>query len=256
MIVNIQGGLGNQLFQWAFGRSVGLARNEEVFYDISRCRTQNEYAYSLDAFNINVPTAKGRPRGSERGEPTFRYDPTVYNEPTGLVWNGYWQTERYFNTLVIRKELTFKEPKTERAVELLALAVIKPSCFIHMRRGDYTREPHKSFHGLLPLDYYKEGIARIRAIEPKCVFYAFSDEKEWCKENLPECTILEKTTKFEDLFFMSCCKYAIICNSSFSWWGAWLGDIQEGRTVIAPKKWFQSPSMCYQDVVPDRWVKI
>lgn len=255
MIVNIQGGLGNQLFQYAFGRSVSLARNEELFFDVSRCRNQDEYAYSLDAFNVKVQTADGR-TGPERGEPVFRYDPTVYTEPTGLFWNGYWQTEKYFNIPVIREELKFKEPTSYFYFSWKAITIPGNSAFIHVRGGDYLKEPHKSFHGNMTLEYYQKAIAHIRTISPNCIFYVFSDNKEWCRANLSEHVLVEGTDKFQDMLLMSLCKHAIIANSSFSWWGAWLGDEQPNRTVIAPQRWFQSTSMCQDDIIPDRWVRM
>ena len=256
MIVNLQGGIGNQLHQFAFGRSVSLARGEELFFDATKCRSEDQYSYSLDAFDIEVPMANGR-TGPVRGEPVFKYDPTVYTEPNGLYWNGYWQTELYFNVRLLRKELKFKIQPRPIAMELAEEIKKGPSAFAHHRGGDYLREPHKSFHGQMPVEYYREGVKRIRAVYPDCKFYVFSDDMPWCRENFPgEFTFVEGTNKYEDMWLMSQIQHAIIANSSFSWWGCWLNDELPNRIVIAPKKWFASPSMCYQDVVPERWTKI
>jgi Glycosyl transferase family 11 len=266
MIVNIQGGMGNQLFQYAFGRSLSIARNEEVFFDVSRCggSVNGDRPYVLDQFNTKIQTADGR-SGPQRGEPVFRYDPTVYEAPAGTFFNGYWQTEKYFNVPIVREELTFKTLPSNNAMEWMKKIVAGPSAFVHVRRGDYTREPHKSFHGLLSMDYYNPGIECISHQRgcscnnyAQVKYFIFSDDPTWCRQNFStQHEVVTGTTPLEDLWLMSACRDAIIANSSFSWWGAWLGDNRhENRIVFAPAKWFQSPSMCYDDVVPERWTKI
>jgi hypothetical protein len=255
VIVQICGGLCNQLFQYSFGRSVSLAKNEELFFDVSRCRSEDQYTYSLDAFHTKVTLAEGR-TGPRRGEPVFKFDPTVYNDPPGMLYDGYWQTERYFNIPIIREELKFKIKPRPIALELAAEIKKGVSASIHVRGGDYLRDPHRSFHGLQTLDYYNEAIARIRAVHPQCTFWVFSDNPDWCRQNFPDFTLVEGTNKFEDLQLMSYCTHSIIVNSSFSWFGAWLGEGDPDKIVIAPKKWFADPNMCYSDVVPERWIKI
>ncbi|MEJ7913650.1 MAG: alpha-1,2-fucosyltransferase, partial [Chitinophagaceae bacterium] len=92
------------------------------------------------------------------------------------------------------------------------------------------------------------------------VFYIFSDDAPWVKENLqlPEVTIvsgIHTTTHFEDLFLMTQCRHNIIANSSFSWWGAWLGSDAD-KIVIAPKQWFHKGSRDRQDLLPSRWIQL
>jgi hypothetical protein len=265
MVVNIQGGMGNQMFQYAFGRSLSITRNEELFFDISRCGgdVNGHRPYVLDQFNTQVREVRGH-SGPERGEPVFRYDPTVYNAPPGTFFNGYWQTEKYFNIPIVRQELgVVKNIPSTQAFNWMKKITSGPRAFIHVRRGDYTREPHLSFHGLQSMDYYYrrgwESIRHQRDHElPITKFYVFSDDTDWCYKNFPsDFEIVTGTKPIEDLWLMSCCRDGIIANSSFSWWGAWLGDGKhENRIIFAPKKWFESPSMCYDDVVPDRWLKI
>ena len=253
MIVSIQGGIGNQLFQYAFGRSVSIVRNEELFFTKAGCGGDREY--SLDAFNVKIQWAEGRQ--PQRGEPVFRFDAGVYTEPRGLWYHGYWQTEKYFNVPVVREELRFKNMPTTIAIKWADKITTGKNAFIHVRRGDYLKEPHQSFHGNLSMQYYNEGIDRIKQVQPDAKFFIFSDDTEWCKSNFSkEYEVVEGTDRFEDMYLMSLCRHAVIANSSFSWWGAWLGDEKKDRVVIAPRKWFQSPSMSYDDVIPDRWVKL
>jgi hypothetical protein len=109
------------------------------------------------------------------------------------------------------------------------------------------------------LDYYAAAVELIytRHLDPK--FFVFSDDTNWCKENFPSTFhIVEGTDKHEDLRLMASCKHAVVANSSFSWWGAWLGDNQAGRTVIAPRRWFavEKDKADDTDIVPERWLRI
>lgn len=246
MQVDLMGGLGNQLFQYAFGRSVALARNEELFF------IKNETPdrpYVLDAFNLPIRWAEG-PLGRQRGEPVFKYDVSVYKEPNGLRYRGYWQTEKYFNIPIIRQEVKLNLLPFEFRSNCESVS-------IHVRRGDYTREPHLSFHGLMSLSYYERAADWIRARKERVKFYVFSNDPEWCRANFPlGYNIMDGFSQHEDLWLMSQCKHNIIANSSFSWWGAWLGEGDPNKIVVAPQQWFKDPNMQYGDVVPERWVKL
>jgi len=96
MIVYLGGGLANQMFQYAFGRSVSIIRKEELFFEkTSLGLTQR--AYGLDAFNIKIRFV-GLPTTAPRyQEGIFHYDPEVYTAPKGTYFLGCWQTEKYFN---------------------------------------------------------------------------------------------------------------------------------------------------------------
>jgi len=128
--------------------------------------------------------------------------------------------------------------------------------FVHVRRTDYLKEPHASFHGNLSLDYYEEGMRSIKKAFPDATFFIFSDDPIWCKQNFPDDVAICGTKDYEDLYLQSLCRSAIIANSSFSFWGAWLGPYQKGGVVIAPKNWFKSTAVDSSDIVPDRWVRI
>src|ERR1700722_5976614 len=137
MIVVLQGGLCNQLFQYAFGRSVSLARGEEVLFTRDRVDADSKRSYSLGAFNVNVKFAPA-PIEPIYGEPIFQYDPGVYTAPTNSTFIGHWQTEKYFNEEVVRKELTFRDrpsAKTQQIAEDI-LQAGKRSAFLHIRRTD------------------------------------------------------------------------------------------------------------------------
>jgi hypothetical protein len=125
---------------------------------------------------------------------------------------------------------------------------------VHIRRKGFIDYP--DFHGVLALDYYYTAIEHIRAKTGPTRFYVFADadDRSWCRENFPNCSVVEGTNKYEDIQLMASCKHAITANSSFSFWGAWLGDNKPDRIVIAPTKMFTDPSLADDaDMFPKRW---
>jgi hypothetical protein len=109
-------------------------------------------------------------------------------------------------------------------------------------------------------DYYKKAIGEISKKISDPHFFVFSDDIEWCKENLkiefPTEYIGNDTAGYKNsrhLQLMSLCKHNIIANSSFSWWGAWLNNNPE-KIVIAPKDWFINQDE--NDLVPRVWKKV
>ena len=260
MKVRLQGGLGNQLFQYSFGRSLSLVRNEELFFDKTLIEADPQRSYSLGAYGLMLnfdPSVHG-PLFVENGMP---YDPRVLTTPKGTVFHGYWQSEKYFNIPVIRKE--FSRPAYEPSNATLDMAAWitehKNTCFVSVRRGDYIR-----LNVALPLEYYIHGMRMIEANYPDTHFFIFSDDEPWCVDNFKEtnCTVVRsgrKDSKTEcgtvhwDLWLMSLCRNAVLANSTFSWWGAWLNP-REDRTVIASKKTF--PGCDIRDLFPEKWMVV
>jgi hypothetical protein len=115
------------------------------------------------------------------------------------------------------------------------------------------------FHGVLSKSYYQKAIKNISNKVNNPVFFIFSDDIDWVKENLdmPIKSIFIDFNKrgIDDMRIMRSCKHNIIANSSFSWWGAWLGEY-ENKVVIAPKNWFKSNELDTSDVIPEGWIKI
>jgi hypothetical protein len=230
MIVKLQGGLGNQLFQYAFGRTESLRRKEPLYFDTSLLDAGNPpRRYGLGDYNLEIEFATPDTKGE--------------------VFSGYWQSERYFNKDLIRKE--FARPKDEPNVacrEMAALIRFEPTCFIGVRRSDYLWPERLGFHGVLDKSYYD---AAIKMLPPSTKFFIFTDDPEWCRENFDYevVDVNGENEKHWDIWLMSLCRYAIIANSSFHWWGAWLG----GDMVIAPWKWFVNQET---EIIPARWTRL
>lgn len=130
---------------------------------------------------------------------------------------------------------------------------------LHIRRGDYLEPKHWENTGsVCQLPYYQNAIAAIRKQLDNPVFYVFSDDLAWVKENLPLDNAVyidwnKGDDSWQDMMLMSHCRRHIICNSTFSWWGAWL-DPHKDKTVIVPERWFRHTETPY--IYPEGWTKV
>lgn len=225
MIVKLQGGLGNQMFQAAYGLTEARKRKEELYFDTSLLGVgEPRRTYELGPY---LPYAK------------FKDDPAAEE--------GYWQSEKYFDRELILD--TFNRPhgpKPEEVKKHSLDCIREGTTFIGVRRADYLRPDRLAFHGVMPVEYYDEAIALLKPTRMVC----FSDDPGWAWEHLGLRSI--RTVPAWDIWLMSLCENAIIANSSFHWWGAFLGM---GK-VVAPKKWFATKVPGAEDIVPKRWITI
>jgi hypothetical protein len=239
--VKLLGGLGNQMFQYVYGLAL-KSWGYQVRYDRSSLIEGTHREYSLGHFGIEAcyPATD-----VAIYESSMKFNEEYLAPPDSATMVGYWQTEKYFKNVENKVRLLFKFPDSGPRMPY--------HIAVHVRRQDYVNLQH--FHGMPGVDYYREGVARIRkAVGANLQVLVFSDDIEWCRSNFPkEFQMVSGKNKYEDLKLMSECDYHVIANSSFSWWGAWLGG---QRMVIAPKQWFSDASIDYSDVVPERWVKI
>jgi hypothetical protein len=176
-----------------------------------------------------------------------------------LYLSGYWQSYGYAEAIApqIRKEFRLLDPargNNQRLLEQIGAASVSVS--IHVRRGDYTLAAEGNI--ALPLDYYYRAIDHILQRFEDPVFFIFSDDIDFARENLPSGireVFVEGNDDFcsqEDLRLMAACQHHIIANSSFSWWGAWLNPSFE-KVVVAPRHWLLSEESAYPDLLPPRW---
>jgi len=131
-----------------------------------------------------------------------------------------------------------------------------------VRRGDYLTSPAASgCHGVCPPEYYHAAVKELATRLRSPHFYVFSDDPAWVKAqlNLPHPTTFvdhnDAEHGYEDLRLMASCRHHIIANSTFSWWGAWLGGYPEKR-VVAPQKWFRDDRVDTADLIPQGWQRI
>jgi hypothetical protein len=169
---------------------------------------------------------------------------------------GFWECEGYFRDVedLIRREFTLKAPPEARNAELIAQISQHNSVSVHIRRGDKAVQ---SPWGVLPIEYYVSAADTIAARVSHPHFYVFSDDADWVKENFslshPVTIVAHNTVAAEDLRLMMMCRHHILANSTFSWWGAWLGQNVE-QIVIAPRKYFQNTDRPMPDFYPPKWI--
>lgn len=252
MIVRLCGGLGNAFFQYAFGRSL-QARQRKVQF----LWQDEREGYALGPYNLNVDLVSSLygPFSTYKDK-AFVFDASVYDASPDIFLDGYWQSEKYFESISdeIRKELTLTMVSDEvsRTADRLREG---NSVFLHVRRGDYLNPWTAQYHGNLGMDYYNKAIEYIKERVADVQVFVFSDDPGWCKGMLPCEVISGRFNRYEDLYLLSQTRHAIIANSTYSWWGAWLGE-RSDSIVVAPQRWFGTAPLDVSDVIPSRWVKL
>jgi hypothetical protein len=297
IIIRLLGGLGNQMFQYALGRSLSAIYRRPLKFDLSFYNSdaaKSHWAprfFCLDHFNIKlqiVAAAELAPfekylrqniysrllrRAAAFGcyylhsyifEPPknyFVFDPNLLagQLKPNVYLDGFWQTEKYFSSIenIIRKDFIFKDLPDEINQKMLAEIDSVNSVSIHVRHGDNATKIAAK-HGVLPLEYYYSAISDLVKTVKSPKFYVFSDDPVWVKENLkldfPAVFVSNNSDKknYEDLRLMTRCKHHIIGNSTFSWWGAWLGK-KPGQQVYAPKRYHVHDNIPTTDLYPSQW---
>lgn len=270
-VINIIGGIGNQMFCYAFAIALKKIHKENILVDISHFNHYGLHDGFLinEIFNVKEINVAGKKEISR----VTRYIPHytlsriariilpkkskeyiekrdyVHDEQALLVtgdcyYEGYWQSPMYFDNV---KEDVFKMfafPNVSgKNKELSKLIYSVNSVSIHIRRGDYLNA--KSFMGICELDYYKKAIGKISSSVENPYYFIFSNDIDWCIDNLKNILNTDRVDyvshnvgkdSFWDMYLMSCCKNMIIANSSFSWWAAYLNQ-NEKPLIISPEKW-------------------
>lgn len=285
IIVDLLGGLGNQLFQYAAGRYLAELHQVDFKINTLKFETYKLHKYSLQHFNISASVATKeevqhfgslafkiweraifKPYYKRRTfqEQFFHFDENFKKASKNTMLSGYWQSEKYFNEIsdIIRKEFTITSPMAEMNKDYSKNILRRNSVSLHIRRGDYVSDPKtQTVHGSCDLAYYNACVKKIAGAVGDPFFYIFSDDPEWVKSNFSlkypsEYVVHNNADKnYEDLRLMSLCKHNIIANSSFSWWGAWL-NANPDKQVYAPKQWFNNSSRNTKDIIPVTWEKI
>lgn len=289
IIIKLKGGLGNQLFQYATGRALAEERKEMLLLDLSYLSQNPKGAYTKRVFELDQikyiaqiadPTqikkfssrrflSRILNRTRIKSEFTFNestsgYMPDIHQLPVNVLLDGYWQTDKYFNSIRVSllNEIQPSIKFTDKG-KIYAENIKKSnSVSIHVRRGDYIHHKKANeYHVICGLDYYKKAIEILESSYIDLHYYIFSDDIEWCKIKFDflkkvEFIIDENDKKSsQDLFLMSYCKHNIIANSSYSWWAAWL-NINREKIVVAPEIWFKKSNVQSPDLLPESWIKI
>lgn len=274
IVVTLMGGLGNQMFQYAFGRAASLELDRQLVLDLSLMPTGRtpyirEFGLSrLPIASVRELAASGLRRTPDRPRPMVnRLGRLVHRSlrrhrvsdpPDDQVLRtsdlpspialcvGYWQSHLYFETVgeIIRAELRPIGGLSACATDLMLKASAHESIAVHVRRGDYVAEARVAqVHGTLDGTYHAAAVARIAQRMERPLALVFSDDPDWASKNLElgvETIHAEKETRLEaveTLGIMASCSHHVIANSSLSWWGAYLAAHPD-QHVIYPRRWF------------------
>ena len=289
IIVKLQGGLGNQMFQYAAARML-TERNRPVKIDQSFLTTHHTDTpdftarkLALDLFrNISLTNAT-EPQLSLFKSGSFYYRllrliswrqfVSIHQETEYVDFNlvkskniyldGYFQSEKYFSKVkeLIKDEFEFPELDSKNQDMAMRMLTATNSVSVHIRRGDYLRSQQTyNTHGILPLSYYQSALGCLKDLYPDISLFIFSDDISWAKENLVGLNVRKSfiegnadSESWKDMALMTYCKHHIIANSSFSWWGAWLKK-NDGE-VYAPEHWYNPTYVNFNiaDFIPEKW---
>lgn len=287
------GGLGNQMFQYAAGKAVARRCGTELMVDLSFLEQLNSEAYTKRNYELHVlkctagiadnKSIRNFEKWEEAGvnktlsrvfpflkshkifrEPHFQYTSSIETLKDNTLLIGYWQSEKYFKTIANEIRNDFELSSTLEGENKKIAHQIQQSIAvsIHIRRGDYvTNAAAAKHHPVCSMEYYQKAISHIQSKISNPVFFIFSDDETWTRENIK----IEDSHFFIhhnsgekscfDLKLMSLCKHNIIANSSFSWWGAWLNQYPD-KICIRPSKWFNDPAIDTRDLCPDNWIAL
>ncbi len=289
--VSVYGGLGNQMFQYAFftalkkrGKKARISFSGYLYY-------YHHNGFDLvRAFKIKLPfllmllnfflvyggflyknrVAAGffrrvikwydAKKNSYKEKKEFEFDSKVFQQ-TQAFFVGTWQSELYFKDIgpAIKEVFEFKVPVNAENKPIIEKINNCNAVSLHIRRGDYLSNRWKNSLAIInDTRYYIKAMEYINQNVPSPNYFVFSDDIQWVKENLkiPDCTYMNHNkgkNSYVDMYLMSLCKHNIIANSTFSWWGAWLNK-NENKIVIMPEKWMND-NAC-SGIFLERWIKV
>lgn len=294
--IELFGGLGNQMFQYAFGAALAETRNTNLVLDTTSLDHPTEVdgttprLYGLNIFpNIIAPKVSGN--DLKKAKPlylrmlnylvykltgngirhsqyyiqnAFFYDEKIARISKQCYVTGYWQSYKYLLSCdaLIRSHFQFPVIKDEDNLRFIEQIESTESVSIHIRRSDYLKAYNLETHGICSLSYYQSAIDYISKKITNPVFFIFSDDMDWVVENIgiqyPHFYVNHNRGQdsYRDMQLMAACKHNIIANSSFSWWGGWLNDTP-AKIIVAPAKWFNNKKgFVYSDLVPPTWISL
>lgn len=285
------------MFQYALGRYLALKNGTELILDTTYFEyipKNRKYfvkrEYDLDIFDINAKILE--PKNADwlpyyskkrmhrlkhaakkflnlykcindylllRESRYFAFDKAILKSGKNAYLIGYWQNEKYFKDIEqqIRRDFTFKNTFDENIHQLAREISDTNSVCLNIRRGDFVNHPTHDFVGM---EYIARAVDYIRRNTDVQKIYIFSDEIDWCKENLRfDCSHFFVTYNYAGfkfssyLYLMTKCRHFIIPNSSFGWWAVWLSEHLE-KMVIVPKKWLNIQGIDISGIILDGWI--
>jgi hypothetical protein len=280
IVVKLQGGLGNQMFQYAFGVALAEEYQDELTFELGYFNDSTSRQLGLSYFNTITPEVPEKThdkfhdfksrlfkkinlykliRYLVHTQHQFNYYKINHVKNNTVIYVGYWQSLLNFQNAseLLRQHFTLKNSSiSQDDINLVSQPGIVS---IHIRRGDYLIGDNAKVHTNLSIDYYIKAVERMQQIHPDSKYLVFSDDIEWVLDNLKLPVEWHPMNDkgyndAEAMTLMSKCDHQIIANSTFSWWAAWLNS-NKNKVVIAPENWFAN-DFNDLDLIPDSWIKI
>lgn len=287
IVTRLNGGLGNQLFQYAFGRCLAERHGVPLYLDIRDYRHSPQHGLLINHFAIDaqfldkelfsvVPDILRRSRWQRLmwnmnpahvrwvREKPFGFQPRWISLGKSVYLDGYWQSALFFDDIadMIRKQFKLITQPSLATHDTAARMRRTRSVAIHIRRGDYTTNASiAKIYRTLPLSYYEHCLRLWSPVPKGTAVFIFSNDIGWCKENIhwayPSYFVdhTDASTAYEDLYLMQQADACIIANSTLSWWGAWLGR-SSGQVVFTPDDWFYPNTLNGQYLPCADWVRV
>ncbi len=266
-IVTLKGGLGNQLFQYAFGKWLEKEHNQKVYFDargLSNAISPRQFElyffrlfeYDQDKF---IFQSKGLPKIFPKIAATY-YSRTSqiiseasfdFSDPKPASYFGFWQRNLFVNSIINFNPSLFRfKPEIVQNWPAIISSDVE-SVGIHVRGTDYLNHP-----SLVNLSkaYFEKAISLLSESLQNPSFYVFTDDPTYSKEVLSGLSYNIVSTKsgIQDFYHLSQCKHQIISNSTFSWWAATINN-NPGKLVVSPVKWFKNQGHQLEN---KKWINI
>ena len=283
-ITALTGGLGNQMFQYAMGRSLAERHGVPLLLDVRGLKQDALRSYALSHFRISAELATEADMPRELGrigrrlhrlprwltgqtrivEKAFPFDPSILTLDPPLHLAGNWQSERYFDphAELIRAEFQLHDSFTPDRQAIADMLAERPLVSVHVRRGDYvSNATANAYHGTCEPQWYAAAQEQLGQSLGNPEYMVFSDDPDWARANLTSFSsavfveLKDDGRDEQDMHLMALCHHHIIANSSFSWWGAWLNP-RADKTVIAPRNWFRTAQHDTRDLIPANWTRL
>ena len=262
-IVNFQGGLGNQMFIYAFSQYLARQYPHQYIYGAYWSGSLRQHSdFQLDSiFDLSLPPHHFVTDCISRLARLLEITHIVSDEETtrSIFYNGYWLDKKYWKDVDVHEIFRFRDPElSEKAQEYLQKIKSSNAVSVHIRRGDYLSKKHFSRFGIYCTEkYYRIAIEKMCWKQPDASFFVFSDDILWVQKNMavPNAIFVDchhGNESWKDLFLMSCCHHNIIANSTFSFWAAMLNPCLD-KMVIYPQRWFYWKT---PDIFPDSWIPV
>lgn len=273
IILRLNGGLGNQMFQYAFCKNLAEKYNQQIWVDYSQFKGSNR-EYCLDIFKLDKALLQDTVNFeglsiAHLQEKSFRFCESALSSFDGydlktkiFLISGYWQSPKYFERIssIIKDDFKSNYLIDQQYICLQERILMSESVMVHIRRGDYLHHGNLAKHGIIDITYIDNGMKYFGAKIPNALFFVFSDDVAWCKENIiynGKIIFIKKDLDQgrSSFLLMRQCKHFLISNSTFSWWAAWLAE-NPGKQIICPKDWFRKNNDDSADLVPVSWIRM